>query len=69
MDVEFGEGIIPINKISEKAEENKPSEKVTYKMIQEYVEGKYRFKVHTAYMVEVIRNLGSSMYDASNAVE
>ncbi|WP_333782465.1 hypothetical protein [Acetobacterium woodii] len=45
------------------------AEKVTYKMIQEYVESKYGFKVYTAYIVEVKRDLGLSMFDASNAVE
>ena len=43
--------------------------KATYKMIQEYVEKKYGFKVHTAYIAEVKRELGLSMYDASNAAE
>lgn len=46
----------------------KPS-KVTYKMIQGYVEQKYGFKVHTAYIAEVKRSLGLPMYDAPNAVE
>ena len=43
--------------------------KVTYKMIQEYVEEKYGFKVHTAYIAEVKRELGLPMYDCPNAVE
>ena len=47
----------------------KPKEKVTYKMIKEYIEAKYGFKVHTAYIAEVKRNLGLPMYDAPNAVE
>lgn len=38
-------------------------------MIQEYVEKKYGFKVHTAYIAEVKRSLGLTMYDAPNAVE
>lgn len=38
-------------------------------MIQEYVESKYRFKVHTAYIAEVKRDLGLPMFDAPNAVE
>jgi hypothetical protein len=38
-------------------------------MIQEYVEKKYGFKVHTAYITEVKRSLGLTMYDAPNAVE
>lgn len=32
-------------------------------------EEKYGFKVHTAYIAEVKRELGLPMYDASNAVE
>lgn len=46
-----------------------PPSKVTYQMIQGYVERKYGFKVHTAYIAEVKRFLGLSMYDAPNAVE
>lgn len=38
-------------------------------MIQEYVEKKYGFKVHTVYIAEVKRALGLTMYDAPNAVE
>lgn len=38
-------------------------------MIQRYIENKYNFKVHTAYIVEVKRDLGLPMYDAPNAVE
>lgn len=38
-------------------------------MIQEYVEKKYGFKVHTAYISEVKRALGLTTYDAPNAVE
>ena len=37
-------------------------------MIKEYIEAKYGFKVHTAYIAEVKRNLGLPMYDAPNAV-
>ena len=47
----------------------KPAERVTYKMIQAYVEEKYGFKVHTAYIAEVKRSYGLPMYDAPNAVE
>lgn len=69
--VEFGEGEgkVPIDKIAERAETYKPKEKVTYKMIKEYIEAKYGFKVHTAYIAEVKRSLGLPMYDAPNAVE
>ena len=38
-------------------------------MIQEYVEKKYGFKVHTAYIAEVKRYLGLTTYDAPNTVE
>ena len=71
INVEFGdeEGQIPIDEIARKAEEYRPSERVTYKMIQEYIESKYNFKVHTAYIAEVKRDLGLPMYDAPNAVE
>ena len=48
---------------------SKETVKVTYKMIQEYIEEKYGFKVHTAYIAEVKRELGLPMYDAPNAVE
>lgn len=46
-----------------------PKPKITYKMMQEYVEQKYGFKVHTAYIAEVKRSLGLTMYDAPNATE
>ena len=71
VNIEFGEGDgkIPVDKIAQKAEEYRPSERVTYKMIQEYIESKYDFKVHTAYIAEVKRSLGLPMYDAPNAVE
>lgn len=69
--VEFGEGEgkVPPGNIDKRAEAYKPKEKVTYEMIQEYVEDKYGFKVHTAYIAEVKRGLGLPMYDAPNAVE
>ena len=71
IDVEFGEGEgkIPVDSIAKRAEAYKPKEKVTYKMIKEYIEAKYGFKVHTTYIAEVKRNLGLPMYDAPNAVE
>ena len=55
IDVEFGEGEgkIPVDSIAKRAEAYKPKEKVTYKMIKEYIEAKYGFKVHTAYIAEV----------------
>ena len=69
--VEFGEGEgkVPFDNIAKRAEEYKPKERVTYKMIKEYIEAKYSFKVHTAYIAEVKRDLGLPMYDAPNAVE
>ena len=69
--VEFGEGEgkVPLDNIAKKAESYKPKERVTYKMIKEYIEAKYGFKVHTAYIAEVKRDLGLPMYDAPNAVE
>ena len=71
IDVEFGEneGQFSLKKIKERVEERKPKDKVTYKMIQEYIEQTYGFKVHTAYIAEVKRDLGLPMYDAPNAVE
>ena len=50
--VEFGEGEgkVTLDNIAKRAEEYKPKERVTYKMIKEYIEAKYGFKVHTAYI-------------------
>ena len=69
--VEFGEGEgkVPLDNIAKRVETYKPKERVTYKMIKEYIEAKYGFKVHTAYIAEVKRSLGLPMYDAPNAVE
>lgn len=69
--VEFGEGEekVPLDKIAERAKQYQPAPRVKYKMIQEYIEEKYGFKVHTAYIAEVKRNLGLPMYDAPNMVE
>ena len=69
--VEFGEGEgeVPLDNIAKRAESYKPKERVTYKMIKEYIEAKYGFKVHTAYIAELKRDLGVPMYDAPNAVE
>ena len=53
MEVETGEG----------------KEHPTYKRIQEYVQEKYGFKVHTAYIAEVKRMVGLDMHKAPNAVE
>lgn len=69
--VEFGEGEskVPLDNIAKRAKAYKTKERVTYKMIKEYIEAKYGFKVHTAYIAEVKRNLGLTMYDAPNVVE
>ena len=68
--VEFGEGEgkVPLDNIAKRVKAYKPKERVTYKMIKEYIEAKYGFKVHTAYIAEVKRELGLPMYDAPNAV-
>ena len=69
--VEFGEGEgkVPLDNIVKRAEAYKPKERVRYKKIKEYIEAKYGFKVHTAYIAEVKRSLGLPMYDAPNAVD
>lgn len=69
--VEFGEeeGQVSLKEVAKRAEERKPKEKVTYKKMQDYIEQTYGFKVHTAYIAEVKRDLGLPMYDAPNAVE
>ena len=69
--VEFGEGDdkISLAAIAERAKKYQPKPKITYKMIQGYVEKKYGFKVHTADIAEVKRSLGLAMYDAPNATE
>ncbi len=69
--VEFGEGEgkVPLDNIAKRVEAYKPKERVTYKMIKEYIEAKYGFKAHTAYIAEVKRSLGLPMYDAPNSVE
>lgn len=60
---------MPLKAISERAEAYKPKERVTYKMIKEYIQAKYGFKVQTAYIAEVKRGLGLPIYDAPNAVK
>lgn len=57
---------MPLDAIAERAKKYQPKPKITYKMIQEYVKKKYGFKVHTAYIVEVKRSLGLTMYDTPN---
>ena len=67
--VEFGEGEgrVPQHNIAKRAEAYKPKERVTYK--KRYIEAKYGFKVHTAYIAQIKRSLGLPMYDDPNAVE
>lgn len=60
---------LTLNNIAQKAEAYNPKPRTTYKMIKEYIDEKYSFKVHTAYIAEVKRSLGLPMYDAPNAVE
>ena len=55
--------------IAKRAKKYQPKPKITYKMIQEYVEKKYGFKVHTAYIAEVKRSLDLTMYDAPNTTK
>jgi 23S rRNA (uracil1939-C5)-methyltransferase len=71
IEVEFGEGEgqVSLKKLQEELNEQKPKKKTTYKDIQAYIEEKYGFKVHTAYIAEVKRGLGLPMYDVPNAVE
>ena len=71
IDVEFGEGEgqISLKKLQKELTEQKPKTKTTYKDIQAYIEEKYGFKVHTAYIAEMKRDLGLPMYNAPNAVE
>lgn len=71
VDIEFGEGEgkLSLKEVEKRAEARKPKEKVTYKMMQQYIEEHYGFKVHTAYIAEVKRGLGLPMYDAPNAFE
>ena len=52
-----------------KVETGEAKEHPTYKRIQEYVQEKYGFKVHTAYIAEVKRMVGLDMHKALNAVE
>ena len=58
-----------LNNIAQRAETYKPKPRTTYKMINEYIDEKYSFKVHSAYIAEVKRSLGLPMYNAPNAVE
>ena len=65
--IDFDNTALDKTAIAERAEKRKPQEKTTYKKIQEWIEENYGFKVHTAYIAEVKRELGLPMYDAPNA--
>ena len=67
--IDFDNTSLDKTAIAERAEKRKPQEKPTYKKIQEWIEENYGFKVHTAYVAEVNRELGLPMYDAPNAVD
>lgn len=71
VNIEFGEeeGQVSLKDIEKRALERAPKKKTTYKDIQAYIEEKYGFKVHAAYIAEVKCDLGLPMYDAPNAVE
>ena len=56
-------------KVRMEVETGEVKEHPTYKRIQEYVQEKYGFKVHTAYIAEVKRMVGLDMHKAPNAVE
>ena len=53
-----GEGKVPLDHIAKRAKTYKLKERVAYKMIKEYIEAKYGFKVHTAYIAETVYFLG-----------
>lgn len=55
--------------IKMEVETGEVKEHPTYKRIQQYVEEKYGFKVHTAYIAQVKRMYGLDMRKAPNAVE
>lgn len=59
--------MISLNSIMEKADAYKPKQRITYKLIKEYILEKYSFKVHTAYIAKVKRGLGLPM--SPNTVE
>ncbi len=54
-----------IDTISKRAEAYKPIKRVIYKMVNECIDAKYGFKVHTVYIAEVERNIGLLMYKCS----
>ena len=56
-------GKVPLDNIAKGAITYMAKERVTYKMIKAYIEVKFGFKVHTAYIAEVKGDLGLLMYD------
>lgn len=64
VNVKLGEGEekVLLDNIAKRAETYKPKEWVTYKMIKEYIEALYGFKV---YITEV-KGVGFPMYNAFN---
>jgi hypothetical protein len=53
--IEFGEGDgkVSLEAIAERAKKYQTKPKITYKMIQEYVEKRYGFKVHIVSIADV----------------
>ncbi len=58
MELGEGEGKVPLDHIAKRAETYKLKERVAYKMIKEYIEAKYGFKVYTAYIAEIKKKVG-----------
>ena len=58
-----------IEQVVEKVDSKKSKGKVTYKMIQQYIEEKYEFKVHTAYIAEVKRPRSHPTLKMVNAIK
>lgn len=58
-----------LDNIAKRSAAYKSKERIINKMIKDYIEAKSGFKVHTAYIAEVKRDLGLPMYYASNTVE
>lgn len=50
MDFGEGEDKVSLDNIAKRVTTYKSKERVTYKMIKEYIEAKCGFKVHTAYV-------------------
>lgn len=69
--MEFGKsgGKVLLDNIAKRAKAYKSKERVTYKVIKEYIKAKYGLKVHTEYIAEVKRDLGLLIYNLPNTVE